>query len=270
VIADLRDDGPAYLALAGMEIKTFLAFHWSALIYILQSLISMVVFVYFWRALYAETTTIAGLSLATTLAYILLVRIFQPLSNLTMIQEFAHLLRQGDLLQLLVRPLPLQQSYYIQGFASLIVSLGRQLPVLLVALLVFRLPLPTNPAVWAAFLLAALLGRSVLFCLDWLLGCISLYTTSAWGLSFAVSGLAMFLGGGLVPLPMMPTWLQVIAQSTPFAQALAVPIGLLSGLTPLSEAPRLLVIQLLWLAGLAPLSALVFRVAIRRVTIQGG
>jgi ABC-type uncharacterized transport system permease subunit len=69
---------------------------------------------------------------------------------------------------------------------------------------------------------------------------------------------------------MMPTWLRLIAQNTPFAQALAVPIGLLSGLTPLSEAPRLLLLQLLWLAGLVPLSALVFKVAIRRVTIQGG
>ena len=270
MIADLRADAPAYVALAGMEIKTFLAFHWSALIYIVQSLVSMVVFAYFWRALYTETSMIAGLTLPTTLSYILLVRVFQPLSNLSMIQEFAHLLRNGDLTQLLVRPLPLQCTYSVREGAKLIVSLGRQLPVLLVALLVFRLQLPSDPALWAVFLVAVVLGRSVLFCLDWLLGCISLYTTSAWGLSFAVSGLAMFLGGGLVPLPMLPDWLRLIAQHTPFAQALAVPIGLLSGLTPLSEAPRLLAIQLLWLVGLAPLSALVFRVAIRRVTIQGG
>ena len=142
--------------------------------------------------------------------------------------------------------------------------------MLLVALLVFRLPLPTDPMVWTVFVVAALLGRSVLFCLDWLLGCISFYTTNAWGLAFAVSSLAMFLGGGLVPLPMLPAWLRLAAQSAPFAQALAVPIGLLSGLTPLSEAPRLLAIQLLWLAVLVPLSMLVFKVAIRRVTIQGG
>jgi ABC-2 type transport system permease protein len=236
----------------------------------LQSLISMVVFVYFWRALYAETATIAGLSLETTLTYILLVRIFQPLSTLTMIREFAGLLRQGEVARLLVRPLPLQRAFYVQDWAGLLVSLGRQLPVLLVALFAFRLPLPVDPAAWAVFLVAAVLGRSVLFCLDWLLGCISFYTTSAWGLGFAVSGLAMFLGGGLVPLPMLPGWLRLVAQSAPFAQALYVPIGLLSGLTPLDEAPRLLAIQLLWLAALVPLSMLVFKVAIRRVTIQGG
>ena len=37
-----------------------------------------------------------------------------------------------------------------------------------------------------------------------------------------------------------------------------------------SEAPRLLLIQLAWLAGMAVLSRWVFAVAIRRITVQGG
>jgi ABC-2 type transport system permease protein len=270
MIANARADAPAYLALAAMQFKSFLAFHWSALIYILQSLISMVVFIYFWRALYAETTTIGGLTLGTTLNYILLVRVFQPLSSVGMINELGFQLREGGLAQLLVRPLPMQRAYYVQNGAHTLVMLGRQLPVLLVALLAFHLALPSDPARWAAFLATAAAGYSVLFCLDFLVGCVVFYTTSAWGLGFAISGLAMFFGGGLIPLAMMPAWLRLIAQNTPFAQALAVPIGLLSGLTPLNETPRLLLTQLLWLAVLAPLSALMFKVAIRRVTIQGG
>ena len=64
--------------------------------------------------------------------------------------------------------------------------------------------------------------------------------------------------------------LRLIVQSLPFAQGIYVPVALLSGLTPLSEAPRLLLIQLAWLAGLAAISRLVFTIAIRRVSIQGG
>ena len=260
----------AYAALAGMVTKTFLVFHWSALISILQSLIGMVVFVYFWRALYANTAAIAGLTLEATLAYILLARIFQPLGSFNMVGEFGHQLQQGGITHLLVRPLHIQLAYYVQGWATLVVALGRQLPVVLVALVVFRLQWPTDPAVWGVFILSALLGRSVLFCLDWITGCLVFYTTSAWGVGFAMLGLTMFFGGGLLPLNMMPDWLRLIAQNTPFAQAISVPISLLSGLTPLSEAPRLLLIQLVWLAGMVPLSRLVFAVAIRRITVQGG
>ncbi len=118
--------------------------------------------------------------------------------------------------------------------------------------------------------IAALLGRSVLFCFDYILGSVAFYTTAAWGLGFAVFGLTLFLGGGLMPLAMLPDWLRAIVLNTPFAQAFYVPLSLLSGVAPLSAAPRLLLIQLVWLLGLAPLARLVYARAIRRVTVQGG
>jgi ABC-2 type transport system permease protein len=73
-----------------------------------------------------------------------------------------------------------------------------------------------------------------------------------------------------VPLDLMPGWLRLIALATPFAQAVYVPISLLSGLAPLADAPRLLLVQLLWLLGLAAVSRLFFGRAIRHVTVQGG
>jgi len=259
-----------YTALAGMETKTFLVYHWSVVVDLIKNLIATIVFVYFWRALYAQTPAIAGLSLDATLAYVLLARIFQPLGSFMLVSEFGHQMRQGALAHIQLRPLDIQLAYYVQNLASVVVALGRQLPVALVALLVFRLRLPTNPAVWGVFILSALLGRSVLFCFDYILGCVAFYTTSAWGLGFAIFGLSLFVGGGLVPLVMLPDWLRPIVLNTPFAQAFYVPISLLSGVAPLSQAPRLLLIQFLWLLGLAPLSRLVFAVAIRRVTVQGG
>lgn len=270
MIASLRREGVAYAALAGMVVKSFLAFNWAAWMRILQSLVSLVVFVYLWRAIYAHTTSIAGLAFETTVGYIMLARIFQPLGNFDLIFEFGFQLRRGGIAHLLVRPLDIQLAYYAQGLATLGLALARQLPVILVALLVFKLHWPTNPLVWGVFAVSALLGRSVLFCLDWMLGCVTLYVTNAWGLWLACLGLTSFLGGGLVPLNMMPDWLQLMVQNTPFAQAIYVPIALLSGVTPLSEAPRLLLIQLLWLVGIAVVSRLVFAVAIQRITVQGG
>ena len=259
-----------YAALVGMVAKTYLAFNWVVWMRLLQSLVGLVVFVYLWRAIYAQSPTFAGLAFETTIGYIMLARIFQPLGNFDLIFQLGGPLRHGEIVHLLVRPLDIQLAYYAQGMANLGLDLARQLPVAMVALLLFQLRWPTDPAVWAVFALSALLGRSVLFCLDWMLGCLTLYVTEPWGLWIACLGLTAFLGGGLVPLVMMPEWLRLIVQNTPFAQALYVPLSLLSGVAPLSEAPRLLLIQLLWLAGMAPLSRLMFAVAIRRITVQGG
>jgi ABC-2 type transport system permease protein len=270
MIASLRRESAAYAALAGMETKTFLVYHWSAVVNVLKGLIGMVAFVYFWRAIYANSASISGLTLDATLSYILLARIFQPLGTFSMVSAFGHQLQAGGIAHLQVRPLDMQLAFYAQSLGALVVALGRQFPVVLLALLFFRLRLPTNPVVWGVFILSALLGHTVLFGVDYILGCAVFYTTSAWGLGFAVGGLTMFFGGFLVPLNMLPDWLRLIVQNMPFAQAIYVPISLLSGVTPLSEAPRLLLIQLAWLAAVALLSRLVFAVAIRRITVQGG
>ncbi len=110
----------------------------------------------------------------------------------------------------------------------------------------------------------------MLFLFDWMFACLAFYVTETWGLSVVRIGVGSFFSGALVPLAMMPGWLQKLAASMPFAQALSVPVSFLSGITPLAEAPRLWLIQLAWLAGLLVVSRLVFRVAMRKVTVQGG
>ena len=69
---------------------------------------------------------------------------------------------------------------------------------------------------------------------------------------------------------MMPEWLRAIAAVLPFSQAVYLPVSVLSGLTHLNELPRVWLLQLGYLAVLLPLSRLVFRRAVRVVTVQGG
>ncbi len=260
----------AYGAVAAMVPKTFLVFTWSAWVRVLQNLVAMVVYVYLWRAVYANTGTIAGLTLETTLAYILLARIFQPLAEFTLILEFGWHLKEGGIAMLMLRPLDLQLSYYAEALANLALSLLRQVPAILLATMFFGLRWPAEPAAWAVFIASALLGRSVIFCLDWMASCVTIYTNATWGFWALVTSVAIFFTGGLLPLAMMPDWLRAIVVNTPFSQAIYVPISLLSGLTPLSEAPRLLLVQLLWLVVLLPLSRLIFNFAVRRITVHGG
>jgi ABC-2 type transport system permease protein len=94
--------------------------------------------------------------------------------------------------------------------------------------------------------------------------------TETWGLSVVRVGAGSFFSGALVPLVMMPGWLQNVVAAMPFAQALAVPISFLSGIATLADAPRIWLIQLVWLVSMLVLSRAVFNLAVRKVTVQGG
>ena len=232
--------------------------------------IGMTILYFFWRAVYGEAESISGLTQQSALNYILLAQIFIILTDSDLIFDLGFSLREGYIIHHLLRPVGFQGMYYAQGLGKLLFSVVLQIPIALIARLFFGLAWPTDPAVWAAFVVSALLGWTVLFFFYWTLACLAFYTTEVWGLGVLVTGLSLFLSGALVPLAMMPDWLSTIVLSIPFAQALAVPLGLLTGITPLSDAPRVWLTQLAWVVGMGVVSMTMFRVSVRKITVQGG
>jgi len=270
LIRTLRQVMSVHLAFAAMSLKSRIVHVAGVWLDFLFQMINIAAFVYFWRGVYAGNSTIAGLNLQQTLNYIILAQMLLPLLEGPMVWDFGYLLREGQLAMELVRPFDFQSQFYARDFTRLLFLLIQRVPVMLVAWLFFGLRLPSDWRIWLAFTISLLLGHLVIFCFEWAFACLAFYTTEIRGLFQARAGLARFLSGSFVPLVMMPGWLQGIANSFPFAQAIWVPVSLLSGNTPLADAPKVWLVQLLWAAGLAVFSRLVFNVAVRKITIQGG
>lgn len=259
-----------YGALFSMIPKMFMAYQlwfWAGLV---MNIISITILYFFWDAIYANSTSISGLSREQTINYVLLAFFFMPLVGNDLIWEFGSNLREGLMIHHLLRPVNFQGMNYAQQFGGLVTRMAFQLPIMLLAVFLFDLKFPSDFYTWAAFLISALLGFTVMFFFSWVLACMAFYTTEIWGLGVLIEGITIFFSGSLVPLAMMPEWLRGLVLSVPFAQALAVPVGLLAGITPASEAPHIWLIQLAWIVGLWILSNLIFRVAVRKITVQGG
>lgn len=234
-----------------------------------MQLVTLIVMVYFWRAVFENRTDVAGQSLEQTLNYILITRLIAGFADTGLIQNFGRLLYKGDFSIELLRPLDFQMNQLAQVVSGWLTQLILRWPLVPLALL-FGLHLPSSPAVYLAFVLSVTLGALVLFFFDYLLACVTFLTLEVWGLSVMRQGLANFLSGALIPLTLMPDWLRLICEVVPFSQAIFVPAAILSGTLPLERVPAALGVQLLWLIGLWLLSRAVFSRAIRKVTVQGG
>lgn len=270
MIQSLRRSFSIYSAIAAIAAKTRLAYNMWVWADFVVTAVSMVVFVYFWRAVYEGTSSIGGLVLSQTITYILLARLLSPLVETRTIFFFGFMIRQGQIAVELTRPLDLQARIMVERFAELLVFLIQRLPLFLIAWIFFGLRLPADPALWLAFFISLVLGQVVLFLFDWMFACLAFYVTETWGLSVVRVGAGSFFSGALVPLVMMPGWLQKIAGAMPFAQALSVPVSFLSGISTIADAPRIWLVQIVWLILLFILSRIVFRFAVRQVTVQGG
>lgn len=266
----VRRQASIYGVIAASVPKRYLAFRLWFWVGLVLGAVEMMILVFFWRAVYGQTASLGGLSLDQTLTYILLAQVFSALADQDLIWDFGYSLREGLIVHLLLRPVGFQTSYYVQALAGLGMNLILKLPMALLATLVFGLRWPADPAAWGAFLVSALLGYTALFFFHWSLASLTFYTTEVWGLGVFIFGMTRFFSGGLMPLAIMPDWLRAVVLAFPFAQSLAVPLNFLSGITPVSEAPAVWLWQLAWVIGLGIASRLFFRVAVRKVTVQGG
>lgn len=86
------------------------------------------------------------------------------------------------------------------------------------------------------------------------------------GTWFLYQKMYFVLGGMLLPLEVLPTWLETIARASPFAAMAYVPARLASG----HVEPELLLLQLGWLALALVVAGAVYRAGERRIVEVGG
>lgn len=260
-----------YGGMAAVVPKMFMAYSIWVWIDLFVSIIAVVIMVAFWEAVYASTATIGGLTLEQTLNYILLAQIFVGAGYVSnVIYDIGAGLREGQIAAALLRPLDYQSAMYVQNLMNLGINLILKIPLAVFIGLVYGLDLPSDPVVWLAFVISLFMGHAVMFCFDWIIGCVAFYSTEIWGMSVVRYSLAMFFSGALIPLTMMPEWLRTIATILPFSQAVFLPVSILSGITPVSDMPRIWLIQIVMLIGLLFLSRFIFGRAVRVITVQGG
>lgn len=260
-----------YGGMAAVVPKMFMAYSIWVWMELFVSIIAVVIFVAFWEAVYSSTATINGLTLDQTLNYILLAQLFGDAAYVSnVIYDIGAGLREGQIAAALLRPLDYQTAMYVQNVVQLGINLILKIPLAIFIWVVYGLDLPSDPVIWVAFVFTMLLGHAVMFFFDWIIGCTAFYSTEIWGMSVVRYSVAMFFSGALIPLTMMPDWLRTIATILPFSQAVFLPVSILSGITPVSDMPRIWLMQFVFLAVLIFLSRSIFGRAVRVITVQGG
>ena len=188
--------------------------------------------------------------------------------------ELMDKIRTGSIAYDLCRPLHLYGYYYARIMAQkLLGSLLRAAPMLLFAALLPRgwgivLPASLPGFLWA--LMGLLLGLLCVCALENItMGC-TMRTLDFRGVQAMLNLLMMTFSGNILPLTLFPDSWQKIITLLPYAQVLDAPIRLYTGEWAPIQAPRVLLIQLIWTALLTLLGLLLWQRNQKRLVIQGG
>jgi ABC-2 type transport system permease protein len=265
----------APLSLLKMRFLTGLQYRAAAAAGILTQLFFGLIFIMVYVAFYTHNGAAQPMSLKEVVAYVWLQQMFFALIVLWQFDvELFELITGGNIAYELCRPWRLYPIWYAKLLAARLSSASlRCLPVALVVFILpepYRMPLPTSPAALLLFTLALLSGLLLVAAISMLVYISVFWTMSPVGSVLMIAVAGEFFAGMIVPVPLMPGWMQTIAGLLPFRWTVDFPFRVYTGHIGVREALAGIGIQMIWLAALAAAGQWLMGRALRRVVVQGG
>jgi ABC-2 type transport system permease protein len=226
-----------------------------------------------WLAAYQDQVSVAGYSLPEMLAYTVGVMVLRTVVTSHIEYGIDEQIRQGTLSNYLVRPFNIWGFWFVDSLGWKTFRNLLTVPVVIGALVwlgpeLAHLNVPPErlPALAASVLLAV----AVCFFLKLCIGFIGFWTNDIYGVSTVYEVVASVLGGVLIPLALLPGWLQTVALLLPIQAIYAVPLGVLLGKTDGASLWSGIALQLGWIVGLWALALILWRAGLRQYEAVGG
>ena len=246
-------------ALAGIATQFFWGF------------ISIMVF----EAFYEYATNTPPISLKELITYIWLQQAFLVFITIWFRDNelFDHI-TSGNIAYELCRPCELYGFWYAKLLAQRLSSaLLRCFPILIVSFFLpkpYNMTFPPSLPTFLLFLCALLLGLLLLVAISMFLYISVFVTLSPMGSLLVFGVLGEFFAGLIIPVPLMPDWLQIVANVLPFRWTADFPFRVYSGHISPHDAIIGIIIQLIYLSGLVWLGRTALNRVLKKVVVQGG
>jgi len=257
-------------------VKQGLAYRFDFFTAILGSLLTMTLVYFLWTAIYNNATSME-MSYQALITYVCLGQAFsfaRPGQRYIFIR-IGFGIRSGNVLLDLVRPIDYQLLIYCETFgAYLLEMLLVSLPAYVLAFFLFHINLPPSPEAAIGFVVSILGAFFLVSSIDFLIGLMAFWTMDIWGviwgLGYVKIAVLDILAGTIIPLNLLPDWLQAIAAILPFRGMAYTPLAIYVGEIEGQAIWMNILNQFAWGLGLVLLTRLIWLKARRRIEIQGG
>ena len=214
--------------------------------------------------------SVGGFTAADFAAYYIVWTLVRNMNIVLTPYDWERKIKEGELstdLILPIHPIHIDLAYF-GGWKFVVILMW--LPIAVVLTWIFKPALDPSLGDVGLFVIALWGGYFVRFFALWCLGLVTLWTTRVSALFELWFTAELLLSGRLVPLSLMPDWVQTLADFLPFQWAFQFPIDVLLGRLPSGEVWLGIGIQVFWSLACLGLTAVVWRRGVRRFAAVGG
>ncbi|MDX1447461.1 MAG: ABC-2 family transporter protein [Acidimicrobiia bacterium] len=260
-----------YVAAARIGFQRDIQYRGATFINVLGFLIEPAIYLVVWRTVAIEQGgSVAGYSVNDFTAYYIVWTLVRVMNLAFAPNAWEWRIRGGRLNEMLSIPIQPFHRDFAYFIGSKFVWILMWIPVAVMLTLTFQPRLDPEPAHVIGFLIAIWTGFAVRFLLLYLMGMITFWTTRGQAIFDLIVAGELLLSGRLVPLALMPDWVQSVSNWLPFQWSFQFPIEVAIGRLTGGEILQGFAIQALWIAGMAFAFTWVWPRAVKNYTAVGG
>jgi ABC-2 type transport system permease protein len=226
---------------------------------------------FLWSAIYGGQSSIQGMSATQMTTYVAVAWMARAFYFNNIDREIAMEIKEGKVAVELIRPYSYLGMKMMQGLGEGIFRLFFfSVPGMIIVGLIFPLQLTTDLHTWGYFAVSTLLSFMINSQLNLLAGVLTFFTLNSEGLLRAKRFVIDLLSGLILPISFYPEWAQQLMKYLPFQGISYIPSMIFTESFTNDEILQGLLFQAVWVIILVIPIQVLWRIAKRKLVIQGG
>lgn len=227
--------------------------------------LGFLVMAYLWLSIYRQGNQVGSYSLATLLCYFAVSRVIgMTVMSDDMVRQINDDISQGRLVNFLLKPISYAKKLFFQNVGEIIIASIYTLPIAIPLAYYFRDQLSFTASRIALFLLAILIASCMDFFFNYLIGMLTFYSENIYGIIFLSWTVTGIFSGRVVPIDLLPSALQHLADFLPFKYVLFIPLSIITGRMTIADSVVELAFGFAWVILLWYGGRLLFNHGIKR------
>lgn len=259
---------------AGMQETATYRVNW--LFYILGDVLGCFVSYFIWSAVFTSSgeSSMNGFTMPHMVVYIFLMFLTGKLIGSGGTYDVGEEIRDGSIAMRMIKPISYNSTFLFQELGNKILETGVLIIPMVAGVEIVRFVLTGavqfNILSFLLYILSCVLAYLINFFFNICFGFIAFVIKYLWGANMMKNCIVGFLSGATIPFSFLPDMLEKIFLILPFASLNYTPVMIYMGMYKGVSLLYYLGLQLFWALFFWGLSKLLWKVSIKRLSIQGG
>ena len=255
---------------AGMQ--EMIAYRANFICFLIGEIMSAFIMYFVWKAVFLSTDreTFMGFTMEDMAVYLFI----SFLTGYLTYSDGAFSVGEEIIAMRMIKPCSFEMCFLFQELGSRIISVAMIFVPMVAGVEIYRCAVSGfvrfQIGAFLLYIVSLLLAYMISFYFNVCYGFMAFFFKNLWGTTLIKETVVNFLSGAIIPLAFLPSGLAAVLNILPFASLSYTPVMIYMGMYSTSQILWSFGLQLFWLVVMFGISKLIWRGAVKHLSIQGG